>query len=156
MAKAATKQAENPTREILSGDRPSHLMKTGGGTGGPGRARIPTEFDDLVIEWYNSKEWKGVPSVGETREEQEADFEENFKALKRAADHHGLGCERARDEENLIVWVNIRDKATRGPVPGSLKDPDTGKMVKPGEARHADLLAARQNGSVSTSDEPDF
>lgn len=148
MAKASTKEAPTASREILSGDRPSHLMKTGGGTGGPGRSRIPTEFDDQILGWYESKEWKGIPSTGETDEDRKKDFEENFKAVKRAADHHDLGLERARDEENLIVWVNVRDKATRGPVPGSLKDPETGKMEKPGTARHAELVEMKQNGTM--------
>lgn len=148
-----------PTREVLSGERPSHLLNVGG-NGGPGRARIETEFDDVVLEWYNDNDWKGIPASGNDDDERRADFEEIYKAVKRAADHHQLGIERARDEENFTVWVNIRDKQKRGPRPGSIKDHSTGKMVRPDDPRYDEVKAARENGtntvdSVSNGDNED-
>jgi hypothetical protein len=141
------------SREILSGPRPSHLSNVGH-AGGPGRSRVATEFDDQVLEWYKDDQWKGIASKGETDEEKAHDFEENFKAVKRAADFHGLGIERIRDEENKVVWVNIRDKQSRGPQPGSIRDPETNKMVKPGTDRYEEIMASR-NGDANPNVVPE-
>jgi hypothetical protein len=146
MAKQAV--AEQKTdRAIVTGPRPSHLAKSPVG-GGPGRTRIPTEFDDQVLEWYKQDDWAGVSATGETDEEKKADFEEIYKALKRAADFHELGIERIKDEDNYVVWVNIRDKQSRGPMPGSIRDPQTNKMVKPGTDRYDEIMAER-NGDTN-------
>lgn len=151
----ATKEQEtetvtSPSREILSGERPSHLSNMGQG-GGPGRSRVPTEFDDAVLEWYNDDDWKGIPATGDTDEEKAADFEEIFKAVKRAADYRDLGCERMKDEENYTIWVNIRDKQKRGPQPGSIKDPETGRMAKPGTDRYNELMAQRNGANTNSN-----
>lgn len=146
MSKTATAE-QTGERPILTGPRPSHLSKVGQG-GGPGRTRIATEFDDQVLDWYKSDEWHGVPSVGDTDEERRADFEENYKAVKRAADYHELGVERIRDEDELVVWVNIRDKQARGPQIGSIRDPETNRMVKPGTERYDEIMEAR-NGDAN-------
>lgn len=145
-------------REILSGPRPSHLSSVGH-AGGPGRTRVATEFDDQVLEWYKDDQWKGIPSKGDTDEEQAKDFEENFKAVKRAADFHGLGIERIKDEENKVIWVNIRDKQSRGPQVGSIRDPETNKMVKPDTDRYNEIMAQRNgdaNPNVVPEDQHEF
>lgn len=155
MAKSATVEAG---REILTGPRPSHLSNVGH-AGGPGRTRVPTEFDDQILDWYKDEDWKGIPSKGETDEERAQDFEDNFKAVKRAADHHGLGLERIRDEENLVVWVNVRDKQSRGPAVGSIRDPETNKMVKPDTDRYNEIMAQRngdKNPNVVPEDQHEF
>lgn len=161
--KAAVKEEEtetvsSPNRELLSGPRPSHLSNMGQG-GGPGRTRVATEFDDVVLEWYKEDDWKGIPASGDTDEEKHADFENIFKAVKRAADFHELGIERLKDEENLTIWVNIRDKQSRGPRIGSIKDPETGKMVPPDTDRYNEIMAARngdRNPNVVSEDTHEF
>lgn len=142
MAKAATAETTNTGRELISGPRPAHLVSHGGG-GGAGRTRQPTEFDDLVLEWYKKDDWTGIPATGDTDEEKANDLDEVYKATKRAADYHKLGIERIKDSEAGILWVNIRDKQGRGPTPGSIRDPETNKMVKPGTERYEELMAER-------------
>lgn len=134
--------SKKASRQIVAGSRPTHLSNVGQG-GGPGRSRVPTEFDDVVLDWYKEDDWKGIAATGDTDEARQEDFEEIFKAVKRAADYHNLGIERLKDEENLQVWVNIRDKQSRGPKPGSIKDHATGKLVSPDDPRYQEVLAAR-------------
>lgn len=146
MAKSAVQETET-SREIISGPRPAHLVK-GNSAGGPGRTRVPTEFDEQVLDWYKADDWQGIAAKGETDEDRANDFDEIFKAVKRAADLHELGIERVKDEENYVVWVNIRDKQARGPAVGSIRDPETNKMVKPGTDRYNEIMAQR-NGDAN-------
>ena len=123
------------SRTVLTSDKPSHLSHGGG------RTRIATEFDDQIQDWYTEAEWKRIPV------EDADDMENVYKAVKSAADLHGFGVDRRKgpDQESgaLNVWVFVRDKAEgRGPVKGSKRDPQTGKLVAPGTERYDELVSA--------------
>lgn len=133
MASKKAKDKITPmAREILTAtEKPTHLASTG-----RGRSRQPTEFDDLVLEWYEAGAWKGIPVNDED------DLESVYNQVKKAADFHNLGIDRQKDTtgDPMAVWVFVRDPQHRGPKVGSRKDPRTGKMVQPDDDGYQELV----------------
>lgn len=123
MAKStATVETDAPTitpsgRKIeVREDKPRHLSAHSG----PGRTRQPTEFDDLIPEWYEADKWFKIPAEGETTEEQLEDLALVHKAVYRAAQLHDLGVTRLKEDDptrddfaGYGVWIFVRPKQVR-------------------------------------------
>lgn len=96
--------------------------------GGAGRPRVPTEFDDLVLDWYRfyidaedkDKAWVEIPC------NDEEDRRKVSNALRKAVDYQNefrdeedaLGVTRhpaTSDDGRLLLVVQVHERLERGP-----------------------------------------
>lgn len=131
---------------------PSHVSARSGA----GKPRTPTEFDDLIPQWYEEGVVKRIPAQGDTEEELLADLDTIYKEVAKAAALHNLGVRRKKENNpndpnftGYNVYVEVGEKqASRGREKGSLKDPVTGNFISPSDEsqadRYAELLADKQ------------
>lgn len=136
-SKTATVQTPGGRQIISQSEKPAHLATKAG----PGRTRQPTDFDDLVPQWYETGEWYKIPAEGETTEDQLADLEEVYKSVQRAVAYHELGVSRLKEDNpedekfsGYGVWVQVRDRQKR---PRKPKD-ENGNVIEQDEFGYED------------------
>ena len=112
-------------------------------TGGAGRSRQATRFDDAMPALYEhgkNDNWAGpIPARGEDGVYNEDIARELINEIKRAAAlsrdeaPEGYGLDIRPDKTNGDIWFKVRDKSNRGRPKGSKKNPATGKFEVPDE-----------------------
>lgn len=130
----STLDVQGDTIVLQSGRRVMTKVEKPVRPAGQGRPRIPTEFDDMIMDWYQlyldaedkDEAWVGI------RCENEEDRTKVHNDLRKAADLHSKGITRSpgEDADGLLVKVQVHEKLARGPRSKPVAENGNGEVAE--------------------------